>query len=50
MKNEARQKTVEPNSQREAGKRARQSAQKSAPGEAPLKEHGQPAWRNVKRD
>jgi hypothetical protein len=50
MKNEPRQKTVESNTEREASRRSRQSAQKPVPGQAPLKEHGQPAWRNVKPD
>jgi hypothetical protein len=49
MKNEPRQKTLDPNSERVSGKRARQSAQKPVAGEAPLKEHGQPAWREVKK-
>lgn len=48
MKNEPRQKTVDPNTERETGKRSRQSTQKSVPGQTPLKEHGQPAWREVK--
>ena len=48
MKNEPQQKTVDGNSQRETGKRTRQASQKAVPGEAPLKEHGQPVWRNVK--
>jgi hypothetical protein len=48
MRNESRQKTIDPNSQREAEHRSRQSKQKSVPQQAPLKEHGQPAWRDVK--
>jgi hypothetical protein len=50
MRNEPRQKTIDSNSQRETGQRSRQSRQKSTPREAPLKEHGQPAWRDVKED
>jgi hypothetical protein len=50
MRNEPRQKTIDPNSQREAGQRSRQSKQKSVPQQAPLKEHGQPAWRDVKSE
>jgi hypothetical protein len=49
MRNEPRQKTIDPNSQREAGQLARHSKQKSVPQQEPLKEHGQPAWRDVKK-
>jgi hypothetical protein len=48
MRNEPRQKTVDANTQREVGQRSRQSKQKAAPQQVPLKEHGQPAWRDVK--
>jgi hypothetical protein len=48
MRNEPRQKTIDPNSQREAEPRSRQAKQKAVPQQAPLKEHGQPAWRDVK--
>jgi hypothetical protein len=50
MRNEPRQKTIEANSERMSGKRSRQSTQKSVPQHAPLKEHGQPAWRDVKEN
>jgi hypothetical protein len=50
MKNEPRRKTLDANTERELEKRARQSASKSIPGEAPIKEHGQPAWREVRKD
>jgi hypothetical protein len=50
MRNEPRQKTLDSNSERTSGKRSGQSAQKSVPRQAPLKEHGQPAWRDVKHD
>lgn len=49
MKN-ARQRTLDKNTERIAPKRDAQSAQKTTPGQAPLKEHGQPAWREVKND
>ena len=49
-KNEPRQKTIDPNSEREAAPRARQSRQKAVPQQAPLKEHGQPSWRDIKED
>ena len=49
-KNELRQKTIDPNSAREIGPRSRQSRQKAVPQQAPLKEHGQPSWRDVKED
>jgi hypothetical protein len=50
MKDEPRQKTVDSNTAREVEKRSIQSAERSEPGQAPLKEHGQPAWRKVKPD
>jgi hypothetical protein len=50
MRNEPRQKTIDSNTQREAGHRDKQSKQKAAPQQSPLKEHGQPAWRDVKSD
>ena len=46
----ARQKTLDANTERVNQKRSQQSAQKAVPGQAPLKEHGQPAWRDVKTD
>jgi hypothetical protein len=42
------QRTTDENTQREKNARSSQSAPKAAPGQAPLKEHGQPAWREVK--
>ena len=45
-----RQKTLDENSERVRAKRSRESAQKTVPQQAPLKEHGQPAWRDVKED
>jgi hypothetical protein len=30
--------------------RSRESSQRAVPGEAPLKDNGQPAWRDVKED
>lgn len=30
--------------------RSHESAQRAVPGEAPLKDNGQPAWRDVKED
>jgi hypothetical protein len=50
MRNEPRQKTLDSNTEREAAKRSRQSRQKAVPQQAPLKEHGQPEWRDVKGD
>jgi hypothetical protein len=50
MRNEPRQKSLDANSEREISPRSRQSKQKSVPQQAPLKEHGQPAWRDVKSD
>jgi hypothetical protein len=49
MRNEPRQKTLDPNSERIREKRERQSTQKAVPKQAPLKEHGQPAWRDVEK-
>jgi hypothetical protein len=49
-RNEPRQKSIDANSEREIATRSPQSKQKSVPQQAPLKEHGQPAWRNVKGD
>lgn len=46
----AQQRTADGNTQRAREQRSGQSAQKAAPGQAPLKEHGQPAWREVKAD
>jgi hypothetical protein len=37
------------NSERMKEKRERQSTEKSVPEQAPLKEQGQPAWREVKQ-
>jgi len=50
MRNEPKQKSLDSNSEREVEPRSRQSKQKSVPQEGPLKEHGQPAWRDVKED
>jgi hypothetical protein len=44
------QKTIDPNTAEVREKRSRESAQKSVPEQAPLKEQGQPAWRDVKKD
>jgi hypothetical protein len=41
---------IDLNTQREAGQRSKQVKEKSVPQQAPLKEHGQPAWRDVKGD
>jgi hypothetical protein len=50
MKNEPRQKTIDPNTEQVREKRSHQTAQKAVPGEAPLKNNGQPAWREAKND
>jgi hypothetical protein len=39
---------LDSNSERMKEKRERQSTEKSVPEQAPLKEQGQPAWREVK--
>jgi hypothetical protein len=44
----SQQRTADENTQREKNARSSQSASKPAPGQPPLKEHGQPAWREVK--
>jgi len=44
------QKTIDSTTERERAKIKRQSSQKSVPQSAPLKEQGQPAWRDVKAD
>jgi len=49
MRNEPRRKTIDSNSERMKEMLEGQSAQKSVPDQAPLKEHGQPAWREVKK-
>jgi hypothetical protein len=49
MENEPRQKTLDANTERVRDRRSGQAAQKSVPQQAPLKEHGQPAWRDVKK-
>ena len=46
----APQKTIDPTTEEVREKRSRQSMQKVVPRQAPLKEHGQPAWRDVKED
>jgi hypothetical protein len=46
----APQKTIDPTTEEVREKRSRQSMQKAVPRQAPLKEHGQPAWRDVKED
>jgi hypothetical protein len=48
MRKEPRQKTLDSNTEREMEDIARQSKQKGVRQQAPLKEHGQPAWRDVK--
>jgi hypothetical protein len=50
MKNEPRQKSIDPNTEQVREKRSHQTAEKAVPGEAPLKNNGQPAWREAKND
>ena len=50
MREKPRQKTLDENTEEVRGKRRMQSAQEAVPEQAPLKEHGQPAWRDVKKD
>jgi hypothetical protein len=47
---EPREKSLDETTEEVREKRSRQSAQKTVPKESPLKEHGQPAWRDVKED
>jgi hypothetical protein len=41
---------MDSNSEREMDERSKESKPKSVPRQAPLKEHGQPEWRDVKND
>lgn len=50
MKETPRQKANDPVTERMAREQSIQSAQKSVPRQAPLKKHGQPAWRKVQPD
>lgn len=47
MKETSRQKATDPVTERVAHEQSIQSAQKPVPRQAPLKKHGQPAWRKV---
>ena len=50
MKERPRQRSMDSNTDRESDERRDESRQRRAAGQAPLKKHGQPAWRKVQED